>query len=51
MKTVERMTNPCFQDTDFATTMKGKYVMNAWDKTGESVGEVSGRAFTSEKMS
>jgi hypothetical protein len=45
MKTVEKVTNPCFQDTEFATVMKGKYVMNAWDKTaglGESVGEVSG---------
>ena len=43
MKTLERMTNPCFQDTDFATVMKGKHVTNAWDKTGglvESVDEV-----------
>jgi hypothetical protein len=43
MKTLERMTNPCFQDTDFATVMKGKHVMNTWDETlVESIGEVSG---------
>ena len=45
MRTMERMTNPCIQDTEFATVMKGKHVMNAWDETagvGEYVGEVSG---------
>ena len=43
MKTLERMTNPCFRDTNFATVMKGKHVMNAWDETVvESVDEVSG---------
>ena len=43
MKTVERMTNPCFQNTDFATLMKGKHVMNTWEETLlDSVGEVSG---------
>ena len=43
MKIVERMTNPCFQDTEFATVMKGKHVMNAWEENMvESVGEVSG---------
>jgi hypothetical protein len=37
------MTNPCFQDTEFAKVMKGKHVMNAWVETMvESVGEVSG---------
>ena len=33
MKTVERMTNPCFQHKEFATVMKGKHVMNAWEET------------------
>jgi hypothetical protein len=43
MKTLERMTNPCFQNTDFATLMKGKHVTNAWEDTMlDSVGEVSG---------
>ena len=43
MKTVERLTNPCFQDTEFASVMKGKHVMNAREETMlESVGEVSG---------
>ena len=45
MMTVERMTNPCFQDTEFATIMKGKHVINASDETagvGESGGKVSG---------
>ena len=43
MKTVERMTNPCFQNTDFATLMKGKHVMNTWEETPlESVVEFSG---------
>ena len=43
MKTVERMTNPCFQDTDFATVMKGKHVINDCEETMvESDGEVSG---------
>ncbi len=42
MKTLERMANPCFQDTDFATLMKGKHVMNTWEETLlDSVGEVS----------
>jgi hypothetical protein len=42
MKTVERMTNPCFQNTDFATLMKGKHVTNTWEETMlDSVGEVS----------
>jgi hypothetical protein len=39
MKTGERMTNLCFQDTEFATVIKGKHVRNAWDKAGETVGE------------
>ena len=26
MKAMERMTNPCFQDKDFAKVMKGKHV-------------------------
>ncbi len=26
MKAMERMTNPCFQDKDFANVMKGKHV-------------------------
>ena len=43
MKTVESMTHPCFQDTDFAKIMKGKHVINDWEETMvESVGEVSG---------
>ena len=43
MKTVERMTNPCFQDTEFASVMKGKHIMNALEETMlASVGEVSG---------
>ena len=33
MKTIERMTNPCFQDTPFATVMKGKHVLNEPDET------------------
>jgi hypothetical protein len=42
MKTVERMTNPCFQNTDFTTLRKGKHVMNTWEETLlDSVGEVS----------
>ena len=43
MKTLERMTNPCFQGTDFATVMRGKHVTNVWEEAMiESVGEVSG---------
>ncbi len=43
MKTMERMTNPCFQDTEFATVVKGKHVTNTWeDIMLEAVGEVSG---------
>ncbi len=43
MKTVERMTNPCFQNTEFTTLMKGKHVTNTWEETMlDSVGEVSG---------
>jgi hypothetical protein len=43
MKTVERMTNSCFQDTDFTTVMKGKHVINDREDTMvESVGKVSG---------
>jgi hypothetical protein len=46
MKTVERMTNPCFQNTEFATVMKGKHVMNTWEETMlESVGDISGSEF------
>ncbi len=42
MKTVERMTNPCFLNTEFAKLMKGKHVMHTWEETLlESVGEVS----------
>jgi dienelactone hydrolase len=42
MKTVERMTNPCFLNTGFASVMKGKHVTNTWEETLlESVGEVS----------
>jgi hypothetical protein len=33
MKTVERVTNPCFQNTDFTTLMKGKHVTNTWEET------------------
>jgi hypothetical protein len=41
MKTVERMTNPCFQNTDFTTLMKGKHVTNTWkEPLLDSVGEV-----------
>ncbi len=40
---MERMTNPCFQDKEFATVMKGKHVRNTWeDAMLESVGDVSG---------
>jgi hypothetical protein len=43
MKTLERMTNPCFQNTDFAILMKGKHATNAWEDTMlDSVGEISG---------
>ena len=43
MKAVERMTNPCFQNTDFTTLMKAKHVTNTWEETMlDSVGEVSG---------
>jgi hypothetical protein len=42
MKTLERMTNPCFLNTEFAKLMKGKHVMHTWEETLlESVGEVS----------
>ena len=47
MKTMERITNPCFQDTPFATVMKGKHVLNEPDETDlESyhVDESSGQA-------
>jgi len=37
------MTNPCFQDTEFPTVMKGKHLTNTWEETIlESIGEVSG---------
>ena len=43
MKTVERMTNPCFQNTEFASVMKGKHVMNTWEEIMlDSVSEVFG---------
>jgi hypothetical protein len=43
IKTVEKMTNPCFQNTEFTTLMKGKHVTNTREETMlESVGEVSG---------
>jgi hypothetical protein len=43
VKTLERMTNPCFQDTNFAAVIKGKHVLNDWDETMvKSVGEVFG---------
>jgi hypothetical protein len=32
MKTIERMTNPCFQETSFATVMKGEHVLNGPDE-------------------
>ena len=42
MKTVERMTNPCFLNTEFAKLMKGKHVMHTWEETLlNSVREVS----------
>ena len=42
MKTVERMTNPCFLNTEFAKLMKGKHVMHTWEETLlDSVSEVS----------
>ena len=49
MKTIERMTNPCFQETSFATVMKGKHVLNQPDEPDlesdhveESSGQVIG---------
>ncbi len=47
MKTIKRMTNSCFQETPFATVMKGKHVLNEpdepnleWDHIEESSGQV-----------
>ena len=49
MKTIERMTNQCFQETSFATVMKGKHVLNGPDESDlesdhgeESSGQVTG---------
>ena len=49
MKTIERVTNPCFQETSFATVMKGKHVLNQPDEPDlesdhveESSGQVIG---------
>ena len=52
MKTIERMTNPCFQDTPFATVMKGKHVLNEPDETDlESyhIEESSGQAMLGDR--
>ena len=49
MKTIERMMNPCFQETSFATVMKSKHVLNGPDEPDlesdhveESSGQVIG---------
>lgn len=34
---MERITNSCFQDTEFATVMKGKHVFVGSDKDREDV--------------
>jgi hypothetical protein len=40
---MERMTNPCFQNTEFAKVMKGKHLTNTWEDTMlESVADISG---------
>lgn len=52
MKTIERMTNPCFQNTPFVTVMKGKHVLNEPDETDlESyhVEESSGQAMVGDR--
>jgi hypothetical protein len=52
MKTIERMTNPCFQDTPFASVMKGKHVLNEPDETDlESyhIEESSGQALVGDR--
>jgi hypothetical protein len=41
MNTMERMMNPCFQNTEFASVMKGKDVMNDSDESAH-VGESGG---------
>ncbi len=42
MKTVERMTNPYFQDTEFAKVMKGNYVRQDPDEPDDELKDVEG---------
>ncbi len=52
MKTIKRMTNPCFQETPFATVMKGKHVLNEPDETdlkSDHVEESSGQAMVGDR--
>jgi hypothetical protein len=52
MKTIERMTNPCVQDTPFATVMKGKHVLNEPDETdleSYQIEESSGQALVGDR--
>ena len=47
MKTIERMTNPCFQEAPFASVMKGRHVLNEPDEAdldSDHVEEFSGQA-------
>ena len=37
MKTMERMTNPCFQDTEFPSIMKGRHVTGGSDSDRDYV--------------
>ena len=42
MKTMERTTNPYFQDTDFAKVMKGKHVRQDSDEPDDELEDVKG---------
>ena len=51
MKTIERMTNPCFQEAPFASVMKGKHVLNEpfeLDLESDHIKESSGEAMAVE---
>ena len=42
MKTIERMTNPYFQDIDFAKVLKGKHVRQDLDEPDNELENVEG---------
>ena len=42
MKTMERMTNPCFQDNEFCKVMKGKHVTHDPEESAVGVAEYDG---------